>query len=288
MIEKERLEIINQLVSYGLTPVQAQTYLALLKLGSATAKSISMSSDINRVDIYRALRHLKRYGIVEEKLGNPTEFVAADPEQAIDILISSKLRNVDNLRLAKPVLKRKLYELQESGKLVVERDAYTDEMFLKVVIGEQMFRRVQSVVLESKKEIVTIFAPSVMIIYDEMGIPELEASKRQSGVSIRAISRIIPENLDQSVQYSKMVDLRHNDLPPSQLRYTIMDDERLILPVGDFPSKITEGTALWTNSKILISALKVDFESLWSHSIPAKERIEQLLAANPRWKKTIC
>ncbi|MDG7001920.1 MAG: hypothetical protein JRN15_22710 [Nitrososphaerota archaeon] len=85
-----------------------------------------------------------------------------------------------------------------------------------------------------------------------------------------------------------MVDLRHNDLPPSQLRYTIMDDERLILPVGDFPSKITEGTALWTNSKILISALKVDFESLWSHSIPAKERIEQLLAANPRWKKTIC
>ncbi len=77
MIERKREDLINNLVSYGLTPVQAQAYLTLLKLGSATAKSISLTSDINRVDIYRALRHLKKLGILEEKLGNPTEFVAA-------------------------------------------------------------------------------------------------------------------------------------------------------------------------------------------------------------------
>ena len=149
-----------------------------------------------------------------------------------------------------------------------------------MIWGEQMFRRVQSVVLQSKKEIVTIFAPSVMIIYDQMGIPEIEAKKqREEKVKIRALTKIIPENLDEANLYSKVVDLRHNDLPESQLRYTIVDDEKLILPVGNPPYNITEGTALWTNSKILISALKVSFDALWADSIPAKERIETLLAS---------
>ena len=283
MIERKREDLINNLVTYGLTPVQAQAYLTLLKLGSATAKSVSLTSDLNRVDIYRALRHLKKLGILEEKLGNPTEFVAADPDQAIDILISSKLRVIDYLRSTKSDLHGKL-ERYKNESVTVSPENESDEngkgMFLKVIWGEQMFRRVQSVVLQSKKEIVTIFAPSVMIIYDQMGIPEIEAKKqREEKVKIRALTKIIPENLDEANLYSKVVDLRHNDLPESQLRYTIVDDEKLILPVGNPPYNITEGTALWTNSKILISALKVSFDALWADSIPAKERIETLLAS---------
>ncbi len=288
MIERKRDDLVNDLVSYGLTPVQAQAYLTLLKLGRATAKSISRSSDLNRVDIYRALRHLKKFGIVEENLGNPTEFVAVEPDQALDVLISSKLRVVDHLRENKSDLRRKLRDFKaeylDSAPGTADEGS---EMFLKVVWGEQMFRRVQNVALEAKKEMVTIFAPSVMIIYDQIGIPELEAEKRRnSNVKIRALTNIVPENLDQASQYSKIVELRHNELPESQLRYTIVDDEKLILPVGDPPYSVTEGTALWTNSKILIAALKADFEKLWAESIPAKERIEQLLLAMRTWQRS--
>ena len=278
MIERKRNELIQNLVSFGLTPVQAQAYLTLLRFNSATAKSISRSSDVNRVDIYRALRHLKKFGIVEEKLGNPTQFVAVEPEQALDVLIASKLRSVDHLRVSKTEVKNKLQEFKmESSGVALEEEAGVDEMFLRVVWGEQQFRRVQQAVLGSKKEIITIFAPSVMIIYDQIGIPDLEAERRRNNVRVRALTNIIPENLDQASLYSKIVELRHNDLPPSQLRYTIVDGEKLILPVGEVPFNINEGTALWTNSKILIAALKADFEALWEDSIPARERIELLL-----------
>lgn len=279
MLERARNDLIKDLVSYGLTPVQAQAYLTLLKLGSATAKSISGSSDINRVDIYRALRHLKKFGLVEEKLGNPTEFVAVEPDQALDILIASKLRVIDRLSSSRTELGERLHEfkMESSGYGYQDKEGDENEMFLKVVWGEQMFRRVQNVVLASKREIITIFAPSVMIIYDQMGIPDLEAERRRNNVSIRALTNIIPENLRQARAYSKIVDLRHNDLPPSQLRYTIVDDEKLILPVGERPTRINEGTALWTNSKVLIAALKADFEALWQDSIPSSERIKELL-----------
>ena len=282
MIERKRNELVKNLVSFGLTPVQAEAYLTLLRLNCATAKSISRTSDINRVDIYRALRHLKKFGIVEEKLGNPTEFVAIDPDQALDVLIASKLRSVDHLRFSKTDVKNQLEEFKvEAGNSpATSEDITTNEMFLRVVWGEQQFRRVQKVVLSSKREIITIFAPSVMIIYDQIGIPDLEAERRRHNVKVRALTNIIPENLDQANLYSKIVELRHNDLPPSQLRYTIVDDDKLILPVGEVPYNVNEGTALWTNSKVLIAALKEDFENLWNDSIPARERIQLLLATH--------
>jgi len=279
LIERKRNELIKNLVSFGLTPVQAQAYLTLLRFNSATAKSISRNSDINRVDIYRALRHLKKFGIVEEKLGNPTQFIAVDPDQALEVLIASKLRSVDHLRVSKTETRNKLQEFKmEAGGSALDEDVDVGEMFLRVVWGEQQFKRVQKAVLGSKREIITIFAPSVMIIYDQIGIPELEAERRRDNVRVRALTNINPENLDQASLYSKIVELRHNDLPPSQLRYTIVDGEKLILPVGEPPFNVNEGTALWTNSKILIAALKADFEALWEDSIPAKERIQLLLA----------
>lgn len=290
MLEVERTDLINSLVSFGLTPVQAQTYLTLLKLGSATAKSISRSSDINRVDIYRALRNLKKYGIVEEKLGNPAEFVAVGPDQALDTLISARARTVDHLRQSKHDLKRNLEDYyRESRYMQTDSSDEEDddgEMFLKVIFGEQMFRRVQSVARESKREMITVFASPVMVIYDEMGIPEVEAKRSKEDLKIRAITNIVPENLDQCVSYSRAVELRHNDLPPSQLRYTISDDERLILAVGEAPSDITEGTALWTNSKVMIKALRADFESLWEQSIPSRERIDLLIQARVGKKRS--
>ncbi len=137
-------------------------------------------------------------------------------------MISSKLRIIDHLRSTKSDLHGRLVHYKnESVPLSAENESDENgkEMFLKVVWGEQMFRRVQSVVLESKKEIVTIFAPSVMIIYNQMGIPEIEAEKqRETNVKIRALTKIIPENLDEANLYSKVVDLRHYDLPESQLR----------------------------------------------------------------------
>lgn len=280
-MERTRNDLIKELVTYGLTPVQAQAYLTLLRLGSATAKSISGSSDINRVDIYRALRHLKKLGLVEETLGNPNEFVSVDPDQALDILIASKLRVVDQLSASRIPLQERLQEFKNESASYGYQDKEIDEsqMFLKVVWGEQMFRRVQNVVLRAEKEIVTIFAPSVMVIYDQMGIPDLERERRQNNVKIRALTNIVPYNVQQCQAYSKIVELRHNNLPPSQLRYTIADGEKLILPVGEPPNTINEGTALWTNSKVLISALMADFEALWDNSIPAEDRIKQLLQA---------
>lgn len=278
MAESKKYEIISSLVSFGLTPVQAQAYITLLTLHKATAKLISKNSDVNRVNIYKALRRLKKLGLVEETLGMPTEFSPVNPDEALEILISSKLRGVEQLEQTKKTVAGEIQDFvyADNRAYAEEEEVSENELSLKMVWGEQMFRRVQSVIANAKEEIMMIFAPSVMMIYDRIGIPAIHSERQRKGIRVRAITKITPENTSTARPYSLNAELRHNELPSTQMRYTIVDRKLLILSIGDTPHAINEGTALLTNSKVLVTALVKDFETIWESSIPSRERIQEL------------
>jgi sugar-specific transcriptional regulator TrmB len=273
--ESERGDLINSLVIYGLSPVQAQTYITLLKLGRSTAKSISINSDVNRVDVYRAVKRLSKLGLIEQELGSPIAFVAVEPEQALDILVDAKSSQVERLRSGKTHLKRTLesLELERPTKSDLAED---EELFVKVLSGEQVFRRLKSLITNSREEVMAVFSPKSLVLYDRIGIPELEQERIAEGVQIRAVTSITKENCREASSYSKVVDLRHSDQLSSHLRYTIMDRSVLLLPVADPPVGLGDATALWTDSNALISGLIDDFEKLWVNSISFDERITKL------------
>lgn len=278
MRESDRGDIIDGLMIYGLSPVQAQVYITLLKLGKSTAKSISINSDINRVDVYRAVKRLSKLGLIEQVLGKPIAFTAVDPEQALDILLGAKSSQVERLRNGKTNLKNKLEMLVLDRPARMEGEDEESELFVKVLSGEQVFRRLKSMVSNSKKEIMTIFSPRSLVLYDRIGVPELEHERVAEGVRIRAITSITRENYREAATYSRMVELRHLQPLTSHLRYTIVDHSLLLLPVADPPNNLSEATALWTDSQALIIGLIDDFERLWSNAVPSSDRLTRLKA----------
>jgi HTH-type transcriptional regulator, sugar sensing transcriptional regulator len=269
--EFEREDLISSLVIYGLTPVQAQIYLTLLKLGTSTAKSVSVNSNTNRVDVYRALRRLGKLGLVEQVLGNPITFSPVEPGQALDILLEAKTSQVERLASNKAYLKRRLDTLSLDRPLEAEGGAKSQELFLKVLSGDRVFQRLKSLLMEAKTEVISVFSPKALILYDRIGIPELEKERHESGVAIRAVSTITKENYEQARAYSKIVNFHHSEKLRSHLRYTIVDRSYLLLPVGEPPASLSEATALWTNSNALIVGLIDDFEKLWLDSLPLEE-----------------
>ncbi|MDG6999139.1 MAG: hypothetical protein JRN15_08505 [Nitrososphaerota archaeon] len=276
MQETERAELINSLVIYGLSPVQAQAYITLLKLGRSTAKSISINSDINRVDVYKAVKRLSKLGLIEEILGNPIEFIAVEPKQALDILVESRSSQVDRLRSGKFQLEKRL-ELITSDRSAKD-DSGEEELFVKILFGEQVFRRLKTMITNSKKEIIAVFSPKSVVLYDRIGVPELEEERVQNGVSVRAVTCITTDNLREASNFSRIVSLRHSDQLSSHLRYTIVDRSLLLLPVGGPPTNLAEATALSTDSNALITGLVDDFEKLWLNSAPAYEKISYFQA----------
>ena len=60
LMQKEQ---IQTLMAFGLTSLQAKTYLALAKLGKADVKTIAKVSKVARQDIYRIMPTLQKWGL---------------------------------------------------------------------------------------------------------------------------------------------------------------------------------------------------------------------------------
>ncbi len=92
---------IRQLVQFGLTPLEAKAYTSLLQTGTASAYKVAKNARIHRVEAYRALRKLKRIGLVEEFMGRPTLYRPVPPSRGIQLLVDEVAMRLEELNEAK-------------------------------------------------------------------------------------------------------------------------------------------------------------------------------------------
>lgn len=77
----------EQLEQAGLSPNEAKCYVALLKLGSASANELSRKSGVHRVSVYDALRGLREKGLISQIMkANKLLFEAGSPEKITEII----------------------------------------------------------------------------------------------------------------------------------------------------------------------------------------------------------
>ncbi len=94
----------QQLQKVGLSQNEAKCYLALLKLGSASANEISRFSGIHRVSVYDALRGLREKGLVSQiTKANKLLFEAGSPEKILEI-INEKEEQLEEVKKIVPEL----------------------------------------------------------------------------------------------------------------------------------------------------------------------------------------
>lgn len=74
------------LQDFGLTESETQVYLALLKLGSASASEISQKTNIHRINIYDILERLQEKGLVSYVImGKRKHYEASNPKKILEI-----------------------------------------------------------------------------------------------------------------------------------------------------------------------------------------------------------
>ena len=86
-LEDESLQLV---ASLGLTFLEAKVYLALVKLGKASAKTISTSSRVAQPDVYRVVSKLENHGLVEREVGTPNQFSATPIDEGLAILLQRR------------------------------------------------------------------------------------------------------------------------------------------------------------------------------------------------------
>lgn len=99
------------LIDCGLTKNESKVYVALLKLGSATAVEITKKSKVHRVNVYDALERLQYKGLISTIMqAKKRIYEAANPEQLLNLI-----------KQKEEALQQILPELEQEFKLKKEK-----------------------------------------------------------------------------------------------------------------------------------------------------------------------
>jgi sugar-specific transcriptional regulator TrmB len=112
---------IQTLTRLGLTPRQGKVYLAVLRLGFSTVKTISKLSAVPREDVYRVMPSLQRLGLVEKSISVPTKFKAIPIEAGLSILLRRKTE--EYVELLERTEKFRIDLIKNNAKKATQEDA---------------------------------------------------------------------------------------------------------------------------------------------------------------------
>lgn len=91
-------EIIEKLVSFGLTVNQAKVYLSIVQSGTTSVNRISKDTRLHRQDIYKMLPKLEKLGLITKTIDMPFMVNAVPIETGLhDLFLMFKQKSEENL-----------------------------------------------------------------------------------------------------------------------------------------------------------------------------------------------
>ena len=249
----------RSLEELGLSPVEAEIYLALLTAGSLGASAMAESSGRPRSSIYAGLRSLADRGLVEGGAGYGSRYRAAPPGKALTALLdherellSRRQQMVDRIQ---PTLEQIATPEQEEEEVI-------EVLRSKQSIAER-FDRLQ---LEAEEEIdVVVKAPAIATRSGNPAeVQALERGVRNRGLYEEQVLEIpeVRPHLAEWQAAGEEIRIYPGELP---LKMAIFDRRNVLVPLIPTGGRDVTTTLLIRHPSLGL-ALHVLFEHLWSQA----------------------
>ena len=271
---------LSHICKFGLTPLQGRVYVSLVRHGPSQARTLASNMGVNRVDVYRILRELRNRGIVEVQLTEPSKFAATPPKMALELLVSERESQVAELRQIVPWLSAWLDSIANTEVgCDTSNTENTAVSHFKLKYGNQYLETLESMVRNSKQEILKIWSAPGITLHSREGLLEEFSSAASRGVKIRGIIEITKEIMKEIRSVNRYAELRHSDHLSSALRYTISDCREVFVSGTSVPLVGRELVGFWTNNISVVRGFVQDFERLWNGSLPLAEATRETNAS---------
>jgi sugar-specific transcriptional regulator TrmB len=257
-----------QLVELGLSPTEAQVYLALLAHnGSMGAAAVASATGLSRTSVYQILCALADKGLVATGLGYGSKFRVVAPDQALPSLVVRERETLSQRERLADVLGKQL------ASLVTPAESAPDEP-IQVIRNPQVFTdRFERLQLEAERQVDMLMkAP---IINPRKDNPT-QAKAQRRGIRFRGLYEAavledpeIAPYVETWVAGGEEARVYNGELP---YKLAVFDREVVLLTLkmpGD------QLQALFIRHEQLAKSLSMLFEFLW-------ERGEPLALKGPR------
>jgi len=268
---------ITRLIGFGLSEKEAHLYLHLLKYGPKTPSPLAKALKTYREDVHRTLTSLIEKGMVRPSLDSPTVYAAVD----LDTALGSALQKQESELREMETRKRELQELSKQQRFRPSDEVST----FKIIKSIKELVVAMLPILDSMHEDWVMAVPSAAaVIASQFGINEAAYQFIERGGTVRVILYDITYPIIETVQemMDNGEDVRH--FGQEGIIFTIFDKA---ICMSGINADITHFSlnqpiaALWTDDSIYARYLMSTFEMLWGQSVPAAERIKELLKEGP-------
>ncbi|WP_049985411.1 TrmB family transcriptional regulator [Halobellus rufus] len=126
---------IDQLEQFGLSTYAARTFVALVSLGTGTAKDVSGVADVPRTRVYDAIDELHDLGLVDIQQSSPKEFWAISPETTSRKFEQEMTHRLSTLRTALDELEPVERSEEQRGVWTVDGQAAVTDRVIEFIDG---------------------------------------------------------------------------------------------------------------------------------------------------------
>jgi len=214
------VETSQLLEKLGLTEYEAKTLGTLFKLKEAEAPEISRTAQVPKTRVYDVLEKLITKNLIIEIKGRPKLYRAMEPQKAIDVLLTTKKVQLNELEKEAVELKEHLV-VSSNGK------DETGEKVMKVKDKQDFDRILGQELLKANKTIqgLTEITDDHDILHEAL----LRAKNRK--VAIRLLNSFESKKLKECCEVRQF---NHG------LNAFIIDDKKIVLAISDFKKQKPE------------------------------------------------
>jgi len=258
----------GELVELGLSPTEAQVYLALLQNASLSASALAGATELSRSRVYQSLCSLTDKGLIESGVGYGSKFAIVPPERALPGLIDREQEALAQRKQLAGQLGQRLAALAEPV------EAGSDELVQVIRSPRAVAERFDRLQLEAERLIEVFCKPPFFV---GRGNPAEDKSLRR-GVRNRAIYEkaaldepAIKPYLSKWLAKGEEARIYDGELPH---KLAIFDSKVALMPLI-MPGKQVK--AVLIQHPQLVQTLSLGCEHLWAWSQPV---------ASPNQEKT--
>ena len=270
-------EFITRLIGFGLSEKEAQLYLHLLKYGPKPTSLLTKTLKTYREDVYRTLTGLIDKGMVNPSLESPTVYAAVE----LSIALAASIKKHETELREMKMRKQELQEILQQQRFWPSDKSATYKIYKNV-------RDIMAVSITTvnslEEEFLGCVSGIAAVVAVLFGINEAAKKLIDRGGKVRIITDISYPMIELAQQLLDIGEDVHHYDQYRGIMFEVWDRKTCISAINADIKRFSLDepvTAFWSDDPTYANYLVSTFELLWEQSVPAAQRIEELLKEGP-------